>query len=588
MNLHSPKIQGLGVFRREDKIILYYKKLPKPDTVLASQSIDGVNFEKIDGTFEIFSKRGKKVDPKKISKFTFSKIFKSYILSFDSYLAVPDAGTNWKIVKKLKSGITAGQIADSFVHKDRHVFYFGGEKITVGLTDDGSKWNFLPTDIKKGGEISIDFVKKTKNGILVIFDFYENENLRIHAALFDLKNPSAVLWETKASLWPEPEIWQGKRAECFGFADFENKLLSFWNVRGGGIYLIANPIYKKEPAHEHHHLKLKKHPGNPILSPKAENNWENDATFNAAAFYEDGKVYLIYRAVGHDYISVLGYAESTDGVHFEKRLDKPIYTGHEIFDRLHPKSDLQTAVAFASGGSWGGVEDPRITKIGNRLYMIYVAFNGYEPPRLALTSILYEDFRRQRFLWEKPVLISPPGIIDKSGAILPEKINGKYVIFHRIYPDILVDFVDSLEFDGETWLKGEYKISPRPTMWDSRKVGGGAPPIKTDEGWLMIYQGVGEEDSSKYKIGAMLLDLKDPTKVIYRTNHPILEPEEHYENSLAKFGVVYPCGAIVKEGNLIVYYGGSDSVTCAAEANLSEFLGELKKGSEPELIPLAI
>ncbi len=279
----------------------------------------------------------------------------------------------------------------------------------------------------------------------------------------------------------------------------------------------------------------------------------------------------------------MGYAESEDGINFSKRLNQPVYKATEPFEVRSPYSSQESALRFMSGGSYSGCEDPRVTKIGDRLYMIYVAFNGWEGPRLALTSILYEDFLSKNFLWEKPVLISPPGVIDKSGCLLPEKINDKYVIFHRIYPDILIDFVDDLEFDGTTWLKGEFKISPRANMWDSRKVGAGAPPIKTNEGWLLIYQGVTDADDSKYKVGAMLLDLKDPTKVLYRTNHPIIEPTEHYENGLAKFGIVYPCGAIVIKDQLLVYYGGSDSVTCVASASLSEFLKELKGTSEAKL-----
>jgi predicted GH43/DUF377 family glycosyl hydrolase len=205
-----------------------------------------------------------------------------------------------------------------------------------------------------------------------------------------------------------------------------------------------------------------------------------------------------------------------------------------------------------------------------------------------MTSILLENFLNHNFLWTKPVLISPPGVVDKSGCILPEKINGKYVIFHRVYPNILIDFVDNLEFDGTNWLKGEFAIRPRPNMWDSRKVGTGAPPIKTDKGWLVIYQGVTDNDSSKYRVGAMLLDLKDPTHVLHRSNHPIIEPTEYYENSLAKFGVIYPCGAVVVNGELLVYYGGSDTVTCVAGANLKEFLDQLCNDEEGTMHPIKL
>jgi predicted GH43/DUF377 family glycosyl hydrolase len=111
----------------------------------------------------------------------------------------------------------------------------------------------------------------------------------------------------------------------------------------------------------------------------------------------------------------------------------------------------------------------------------------------------------------------------------------------------------------------------------------GPPPIKTKDGWLAIYQGVGFQDNSRYKIGAMLLDLNDPTVVTHRSPHPILEPEADYENGGFKAGVVYPCGAVVIGNKLIVYYGGSDTYLAAATADLNQFLDELKFDSSPHL-----
>jgi predicted GH43/DUF377 family glycosyl hydrolase len=231
---------------------------------------------------------------------------------------------------------------------------------------------------------------------------------------------------------------------------------------------------------------------------------------------------------------------------------------------------------FVSGGGTGGCEDPRATIIDDRVYMTYVAYNGWDHPRVALTSIALTDFLAQRFFWEKPVVISAPGIVDKSACIFPEKINGKYVILHRVFPDILIDYVDDLNFDGTKFLTGMAKISPRSSeWWDSRKIGAGAPPLKTDAGWLLIYQAVDDKDASQYKIGAMLLDLNDPSKVLFRSAMPILEPKEKYENFGFKAGVVYPCGAVIKDGMLLVYYGGADSFVCVATANLADFIHDL-------------
>jgi len=340
---------------------------------------------------------------------------------------------------------------------------------------------------------------------------------------------------------------------------------------------------------------LERFDGNPILGPQPTYWWESKAAFNPGAIYEEGKVHIVYRAIGDSDVSVLGYASSIDGFHIDERLDKPIYVPREPFEGtglVYPTaSNPQVTYVSAEddedeeeeeedyvsgGGGWGGCEDPRLTKIDDKVFMTYVAFDGYSPPRVALTSIHINDFLNKNWQWQKPVLISPPGVVDKNACILPEKIKSKYVIFHRIFPDILIDFVDDLDFDGTTrWLKGEFKIRPRRAYWDSRKVGAGAPPIKTKDGWLFIYQAVGERDPGRYKIGVMLLDLKDPVKVLSRLEEPILEPQASYENEGWKTGIIYPCGAVVIKDRLLVYYGGADKVTCVASAKLDEFLAHL-------------
>ncbi len=339
---------------------------------------------------------------------------------------------------------------------------------------------------------------------------------------------------------------------------------------------------------------LERFDGNPILEPQPNHWWESKAAFNPGAIYEQGKVHIIYRAIGDSDVSVFGYASSIDGFHVDERLDKPVYVPREPFEGaglVYPTvTNPQVTYVSAEddeegeeeedyvsgGGGWGGCEDPRLTRIDDTVYMTYVAFDGYSPPRVALTSIHINDFLARNWQWKKPVLISPPGLIDKNACILPEKIGSKYVIFHRIYPDILIDFIDDLDFNGTTrWLKGEFKIRPRATYWDSRKVGAGAPPIKTKDGWLLIYQAIDERDPGRYKMGAMLLDLQDPAMVLARSGEPILEPEAWYENEGWKSGVIYPCGAVVIRDRLLVYYGGADKVTCVASVKLDKILDQL-------------
>jgi predicted GH43/DUF377 family glycosyl hydrolase len=350
-------------------------------------------------------------------------------------------------------------------------------------------------------------------------------------------------------------------------------------------------------------MKLERFDENPILEPEPKHWWESKATFNPGALYEAGKAHLVYRAIGDSDVSVLGYASSADGLHIDERLPEPIYVPRESFEGaglIYPTLSYpqRTYVPIeededyvSGGGGWGGCEDPRLTKIDDRVFMTYVAFDGYSPPRVALTSIHVNDFLAKNWQWKKPVLISPPGVVDKNACILPERVNSKYVILHRIFPNILIDFVDDLDFDGTTrWLKGEFKIRPRASYWDSRKVGAGAPPIKTKYGWLLIYQSVGERDPGRYKIGAMLLDLKNPARVLYRSKEPILEPQVWYENEGWKSGVTYPCGAVVIRERLFIYYGGADRVVCVASVNLNGLLEQLirtgaKAKNGPKIFP---
>jgi len=326
-------------------------------------------------------------------------------------------------------------------------------------------------------------------------------------------------------------------------------------------------------------VKLEKSIKNPIISPRLY-SWESKATFNPTAFISNDKVHLMYRAVGEDDVSVLGYASSFDGYNIYER---PTYHAYKRSD-THLK--IGEPVEYSSGGGWcGGCEDPRVTLIGDILYMLYTAFDGWGSVRIALTSIKLDDFKKKRWNWEKPILISPPGEIHKNWVIFPEKIcppgsaTGKYAILHSFYPKILIDYFDNLDdFDGNTFIKSNNKRPVDDTRgWDSWFRGVGPAPIRIKEGWLILYHAMDHRNPNRYKLGALILDAKNPTKVLYRCNEPILEPEEHYENNGYKWGVVYSCGAVVKEGRLFVYYGGADKVVCVASVEMKELVENLKK-----------
>lgn len=338
---------------------------------------------------------------------------------------------------------------------------------------------------------------------------------------------------------------------------------------------------QKERARPH---QLARHESNPILEPREGQFWEMKATFNPGAIYADHRVHLLYRAIGGDDVSVLGYAASDDGMRITERLDYPVFAPPV---RKKPVAGTPVALPnYCSGGGWnGGCEDPRLTLIDNTVYLMYTAFDGWGSIRIALASIGLADFLQKKWQWQKPTLISPPNEIHKNWVLFPEKINGKFAILHSISPNILIDYFDTLEeLEPDSMvIRSHYDRVSQTGAWDNWIRGAGPPPIRTRLGWLLFYHAMDMRDPNRYKVGAMVLDANDPTKVLYRSRVPVLEPDAYYENNGFKAGVVYSCGAVVKDGELYVYYGGADSVACVAIANLNTFLEELKQYGTPKL-----
>ena len=483
-------------------------------------------------------------------------------------------------------------IVSDYTWQNKQVMFYGDRSISIAYSTDGNNWQPKSTPLIMDAhpvEVAHVFIHQD-NLMLLFYEKNIKDNIltySAHLAFFDKENPQRLLWRTEQPIWKQKDLWPGEKIIPLGAVIFKNQLISYWHKENGGIFGVIFSGFKYDPnLLNQQRLRLEKHIDNPIISPKIENSWEAFNTFNPAAVYVGNKVHLLYRAQGFDYVSSVGYAASSNGFDIDERSDHPVFSPTLDFENNHQGG---ANYDFMSGGGYGGCEDPRITQMGDKIYMTYVAFDGWSPPRLALTSILTADFLQQKWLWSKPILISPPGIVDKSGCLLPEKINGKYVFFHRVFPNILIDYVDDLNFDGKKkWLRGQYQIKIRPDKWDSRKIGAGAPPLKTKDGWLMIYYGVDDKDASKYHIGAMLLDLKDPTKVLYRTDQPILQPTEEYENSGFKPGIAYPCGAVLVKNQLMVYYGAADSAVCVATADLNVFLDELKTKKPIQLYQLKI
>ena len=330
-------------------------------------------------------------------------------------------------------------------------------------------------------------------------------------------------------------------------------------------------------------LEFNRSHNNPILKPRQEKHWDSEGSFNPAAVKIDDKVHLLYRAVGGDGVSRIGHASMKDGTEVDDRSAFPVYEPSAGFD-LPEDAEMEgpkeyNPMFYTSGGSWGGCEDPRAVAIDNRIYMTYVAFGGWSSVRIALTSISVRDFRKKFWNWRKPMFISPPGEVNKNWVLFPEKIKGKYAILHGVSPKVLIEYVDSLEhFPKGFHIKSVgqhggygYHDIKREKFWDNKVRGAGAPPVRTELGWLLLYHALDKNDPGKYKVGAMVLDFKDPTKILYRAPAPVLSPKMHYEND-GKPGIVYASGAVVVGDKLFVYYGGGDKNVCVAETSLKVLL----------------
>jgi predicted GH43/DUF377 family glycosyl hydrolase len=305
---------------------------------------------------------------------------------------------------------------------------------------------------------------------------------------------------------------------------------------------------------------------NPIIRPNPAHDWESVSTMNPAAIELGGEIYILYRALSRDKTSTIGLAVSKDGFKIDERLDAPIYRPRENFEaKLTP--------------GHSGCEDPRVVKIDDKIHMFYTAYDNVNPPKVALTSISVKDFLDRDWKWSTPRVISPPDTDDKDACIIPEKIGDNYMFIHRAgSANIVYDYIPSLEYVDPEKLLNFKLLRPRIGMWDGKKVGLAGPPIKTSEGWLVFYHGVSHDNT--YRVGALLLDLKNPEDIIARTPSALLEPVASFEKEGYVRNVVFPCGAVVRgdsiRGNTVyLYYGAADSYVCVATAPLKEILSML-------------
>ena len=286
----------------------------------------------------------------------------------------------------------------------------------------------------------------------------------------------------------------------------------------------------------------------PILSPQS-NSWESAGTFNPAVVFHSNKFVMLYRAQDSFGTSRLGYAESTDGLHFKRRPDSI----------LSPEADYEKD---------GGVEDPRLQKFGDTYYLTYTGYNKKDAQLCLATS-------RDLIHWDRKGVILPAYEGNwnkgwtKSGAIVPEKITGKYWMY---WLGTAADKTDQMGLSYSTdlihWTEAtETPVLPRrPGKFDSRVVEPGPPPTLTKQGIVLIYNGA--DDNLVYRTGVAVFDRRDPRKLLYRSEKPIFFPENEWEKVGQVPNVVFVEGMVQEKNRFLFYYGAADKFIGVAEAPL--------------------
>lgn len=246
-------------------------------------------------------------------------------------------------------------------------------------------------------------------------------------------------------------------------------------------------------------------------------------------------------------ISHLRLARSKDGINFEI----------DTTPAITPAGDYETF----------GIEDPRISLIDGMHYISYVAVSPFGVTTCLISTEDFVSFKRHG------AIFCPE---NKDALLFPAKIGDKFYALHRPVSPLFnkQDIWIAESPDLHCWGNHRRLMGPCPGQWDEVKIGAGAPPFRTNHGWLEIYHGV--DRNNRYCLGAVMLDGAEPWKIVARAYKPVLEPQADYECEGFFGNVVFSCGLLCEEDTVGIYYGAADTTICYAELSLKEILEALE------------
>ena len=349
-----------------------------------------------------------------------------------------------------------------------------------------------------------------------------------------------------------------------------------------------------------HNSSIRRCGANPVITAAAvcptNRQMRVVGIFNCGGAYLNGKIYLVCRiaemfdpvsentlvvpCMGRDgsltsetfELSDSRYDFSDKRVIVERRTKKTVALTSLSTFRLAVSDDgihftVSPAPCFLPdpvSEAWG-TEDPRVTGLEGRFYLTY---SSVSRDGVGVSLCVTDDFS----VFTRIGMILPPA--NKDAVLFPEKIGGNYYLLHRPTMDCgigdsdiwIADSPDLVHWGNHRHLCGCHTGN----VWEEQKIGAGAPPVLTDRGWLVLYHGVDMHD--RYSIGALLLDRDNPSTILWRTEHPVMEPEMPYEKSGFFSQTVFPCTALKAGRDIVIYYGAADNSICRVDIPLEELL----------------